>query len=649
MGIGTSAQRIRRFALAVAVALVLSGMHALPAGSATDRPSTAEILERLGGEACPDGSAFTCVTLTMPLDHFDPTDTRTIDVVFAVLPAGGVRRGMFAVASGGPGISGIMGADPFTSSFDRRIPEHFDVVFFDQRGVGRSGKVDCPEAFAIWNQADGRARTPEQEATVNAAARTFARDCVQETGPEARSLLPYLGTDQAVEDLEAFRRLLGDGRFWLYGESYGTQYAQTYAAIHGDHLAGLVLDGTVDLTLSGTRYFADQTAAFGKTLLAGLQACNADPACARELGGDAVAAYDALIGRLDGGDIEFSFPRPEGGSARRRLSLAQVEVTAISSTYNEAGRMLFTRVLAAWASRQDPVPLARLVYATLGFDPQDLDVITTPDFSEAAYYAVDCRDYSYPGGRPEQKAENYLRAGDEVEANVPRLASAFSYELPCAWWPAAVAHRDRPDPLVAEGIPTLVLNATADPATPYQHALDVYRRLDDGYLITKTGGPHLIFGRDDPCVDGPVTDFLVEGRVPPQRETICEGVVALDHVPLAPARAAGFEDKLDAMTSVETELNLLPEFASWDRSEPVKVACPAGGTLRFAPDEGDEAYAFNRCTFTRGFTVTGAGSYHPEDDAFTLNATTSGRWDCKLRYRRTGDKASVSGPCREQL
>ena len=62
-----------------------------------------------------------------------------------------------------------------------------------------------------------------------------------------RTLLPYLGTQHAVEELEPFRQLTGDEKFWLYGESYGSQDAQTYAAMHEDHLAGLSLDGTVDL------------------------------------------------------------------------------------------------------------------------------------------------------------------------------------------------------------------------------------------------------------------------------------------------------------------------------------------------------------------------------------------------------------------
>ena len=80
--------------------------------------------------------------------------------------------------------------------------------------------------------------------------------------------------------MKLFRQIIGDEKFWLYGESYGTQYAQTYAAAHGDHLAGLILDGTVDLTFNGIEYYSQQAQAFNDTLVATLSACNDDPACA---------------------------------------------------------------------------------------------------------------------------------------------------------------------------------------------------------------------------------------------------------------------------------------------------------------------------------------------------------------------------------
>jgi hypothetical protein len=57
-------------------------------------PAAAQTIDALGGLPCPD-SDFTCITLSVPLDHTNPDDPRTIDVVFAILPATGERRGMF--------------------------------------------------------------------------------------------------------------------------------------------------------------------------------------------------------------------------------------------------------------------------------------------------------------------------------------------------------------------------------------------------------------------------------------------------------------------------------------------------------------------------------------------------------------------------
>jgi pimeloyl-ACP methyl ester carboxylesterase len=198
--------RIIRLALCAVV--LLSSFAATPAPSALgsislSRLSTEEILQQLGGRPCPDGSAFTCVTISMPLDHFNPADTRTIPVTFAVLPATGARKGMFVTVTGGPGTSGIAVADSYTSAFAPDIPGLFDIVFFDQRGVALSGGLTCPDAAATYYQADGRAVTPAQEAAVKNAARTFSQACVTKMGnPE---ILPYLGTHQAVEDLERFR------------------------------------------------------------------------------------------------------------------------------------------------------------------------------------------------------------------------------------------------------------------------------------------------------------------------------------------------------------------------------------------------------------------------------------------------------------
>jgi pimeloyl-ACP methyl ester carboxylesterase len=593
------------------------------------REETAAILERMGGYPCPD-SDFTCVKLSVPLDHFDAS-AETIEMVFAVLPATGERKGMFVTVTGGPGTSGLAVADSYTSAFDPSIPEHFDIVFFDQRGVAESGGLQCAEAATAFYLSDWRAYTPEQEAAMIATAQTFVEGCVQEMGlPPER--LPYYSTSQAVEDLEVFRQTMGDEKFWLYGESYGTQYAQTYAAAHPDHLAGLILDGTVDLTLSGPEFMAEQAQAFNDVLVTTLEACNADEACAADLGGDALAFYDDLAAELAASPAPFTFPLPSGESGQRSFTLASFETVVAEELYTEGSRLMLLRALAA-AAHGDLVPLARLLYVDLGLDPKTLEVIPDPTWSDAIYYAVECGDYPYYGGTP-ARAEAYIRDGDAIDTSVPYLSSIFYGDLPCVFWPDGEVGLERPEPLVAEGVPTLVLGATADPATPVANGEQVYTHLADGYLITTQGGAHVIFGRGDPCPDEIVTAFLVEDKLPEQPETVCEGVIFDPYVPLPPPDASAFADPLEAMISADDEIYYLPEYYYWDYETTTPVGCPYGGTLTFeATDEG-EAFTLSECAFSAGFAMTGSGTYDYDPGLFTLEVGVTGLADGRLTYVR---------------
>ncbi|MEW6239263.1 MAG: alpha/beta fold hydrolase [Chloroflexota bacterium] len=605
-----------------------------PPVTPTEAPvlDTAARLEQLGGAPCPD-SDFTCITLTVPLDHFHP-DGRTIDVVFGVLPASGERKGIFVTATGGPGTAGLQSADSYTAAFDPSIPEHFDIVFFDQRGVGQSGGLQCADAAAAFYRADWSASTPDEEAALVDTARTFAEDCVAEMGNP--DILPYLGTAQAVEDLEFFRRTMGDEKIWLYGESYGTQYAQTYAAAHPDRLAALILDGTVDLTLSGTEFYAQQAQAFNDVLVMTLEACNDDPACVEDMGGDALAVYDELAARLKESPLPFDFPLPSGGVISRTFSLSDLETAASGFLYSENARMIFLRALAAYARDEDLIPLARVFYSSLLLDPESLEAIPDPSYSDAVYYAVECQDYGYFSGTPEERAEAYLRAGDATDASLPRFASIFYGDMPCPFWPNATDDTSRPAPLTLEGVPALVLGGTADPATPNSNGVDVFSRLDDGYLVTETGGPHIIFGWGVSCVDELVTAFLVDDAMP-ERETTCEGVVAAEFAPLAPRDAADFESPLEALASVDDELYYMPEYYYWDVETPTSIGCPFGGTFVFEPSDSGEIYRLTNCAFSEGFVMTGDGSYNYDEELFTLNVVVGGLADGLLVYTRDAD------------
>lgn len=608
--------------------------------SVTEVPVTSEPavgLERLGGVPCPE-SDFTCITLSVPWNHFDSNDSRTMDVVFAILPATGERKGIFVTATGGPGSAGLASADDYTGAFDPSIPEHFDIVFFDQRGVGQSGGLQCADAAAAFYRAEWSAVTPEGESAMVDAARKFSTDCVAEMGnPE---ILPYLGTEQAVEDLESFRQALGDEKLWLYGESYGTQYAQTYAAAHPEHVAGLILDGTVDLTLSSEEYYVGQTNAFSDVLLLTLQACNEDEFCAESMrGGDAVAAYNKLADKLKQSPQPFNFPLPAGGTEQRAFNFSDLENAATTYMYSESSRMLFLRALAAYSRNADLVPLARTLYDSLSLDPATQQAIPDPSYSDAVYYSVECQDYGFFSGTSEQRAEAWLRAGDEIDSSVPYFSTIFYGDLPCVFWPNARADNTRPAPFTAEGIPTLVLGAIADPATPVSNGQNVFSRLADGYLVTQDGGPHVIYGRGESCIDDLVTNFLVNAETPPSRETTCEGVVSNEFVPLAPLNAVEFTGLLDAFVSVDNEIYYLPEYYYWDLETPTSVGCPFGGTLSFEATNSGDSFQLDACSFTKGFSLTGSGSNNYDEGTFTLTVNVSGLKDGSLAYTRDGEGA----------
>jgi pimeloyl-ACP methyl ester carboxylesterase len=601
------------------------------------RPATDQILEDLDGELCPD-SVFTCVTLDMPLDHFDPSNEDTIPVTFAVMAADGDRSGVFVTATGGPGTSGISSADFYTDALDPAIPESHDIVFFDQRGVAMSGGLTCPAAAAAYYRVDGTNALGFDQEALTTASETFARDCVVEMGdPE---MLPYLGTDQVAADLDLFREILGYDQIVLYGESYGTQVAQTYAATYGENLSRMVLDGTVDLTLEGLAFFEQQAVAFGQTLQSTLDYCTGDEFCTEDVGMPPDEAYDLLLSLVVEEPLTAQFPLPGGGFVERSFGQGDLEVVASGQMYSEDDRMMLLRAIAAYSGRGDLVPLLRLLYLNLGVDPESEEVLEDPTYSDAVYYAVECLDYSYPGSSPEETAQAFFDAGSGLDPS--RLGIIFFGDLPCAFWPGASKGEPRPEPLKALGIPTVVIGSTADPATPYQQGVDVSGRLDEGHHISQQGGPHVVFGRGNECPDDAVTAFILDGTSPDIDQ--CEGDVVGYYIPLLPVSVADFDSAETMFDSIEFDLFYLPEYYWWDTVTETPVGCNQGGIVTFFADEGQDGYRFDECVFMEGVTLSGEGSYNWDEDVFTLDVQV-GSPDCRYTYMRAGEEYTTEDNC----
>ncbi|MDP9482138.1 MAG: alpha/beta hydrolase, partial [Chloroflexota bacterium] len=396
-------------------------------------------------EACPE-SRFECITLAVPRDHTSAGGP-TWDLTFGIQRASGTKLGTFVTVTGGPGYSGLASAESYTDAFDPTIPEHYDVVFFDQRGIGLSHPIQCPSATAVYYADTSDPAEPTEREAVATAARTYVDACMKESKADPADL-PYYATTQATEDLEAFRDYLGADQLMLYGESYGTQFAQTYAAAHPERIKALLLDGPVDLVPDAIAYYTEGARAFDDVLHDTLQACRATAACRADIqGGDPLAAYDALATKLDAAPLSYRFPTAKGTFVERQLTLTDLQNLAYAYTYGPDDRSQFLRDLAA-ATHGDYVPMARAAYDSIVVDPETLEAIPDPTYSDAMYYATECQDYAFylGAGSPEARLNAWLDAGEKLGINKLRLGATFYGDIPCVFWPAQPKADARPKP-----------------------------------------------------------------------------------------------------------------------------------------------------------------------------------------------------------
>jgi pimeloyl-ACP methyl ester carboxylesterase len=637
-----AASMLRRSSTAVAAVVVWMALAAGPGAAAPPASSEPATGDRpwthVATQQCPD-SRFECTTLAVPRDHADP-DGQQWEITFGLQPAAVESKGTFVTITGGPGTSGLALADSYTDFMAQEITDNFDIVFIDQRGVGDSRPIRCDEAASAYYLSAADPDDPTRSDAMAADAERFVDSCIAESGVATEDL-PYYSTVQAVEDLEAIRQYLGEEQLVLYGESYGTQYVQTYAAAHPDRVSMLILDGVVDLTLDVLPYYAEVARAHYDVLEAVLSACSAEQVCAADAGGDALATYDDLAAALDTAPIEYDFPMPDGSAERRTFTANDLELAAAGAVYSLGDRMLLQRAMTA-AADGNLVPLARLAYSAVAVDPETLEVVIDPSWSDAAYYAVECLDYEFlpDAGSPRQRVDAWLEQGEADAVDELRLGSIFYGDLPCLYWPAQRTDVPRPAPITDAPYPTLVLNADTDGATPVANAMRVFGRMQNSSLVLLEGGPHVIFDWGYACVDNLVSDAIASGEPPTIRVTICEGDVADPYVAVAPDDASGYDDALAAATVVAEQLTASSDYVYWDGSEPLAVGCDHGGAVEYVPTDVGANVELTVCELTDGVPVTGTGVLDDVEDTVHLELALP---DGLLTYDDDGSSATVEG------
>ena len=363
--------------------------------------------------------------------------------------------------------------------------------------------------------------TPQEQQDAIQTAKTFVDDCINEIGIDPEEL-KFFDSKQVAEDIESFRQVIGDDKFMLYGDSYGTEIAQIYARAHADHLSGLILDGTIDTTLSRDQLDLSQIDAFNKVLLEVFKACDASPDCSAGMSDGSQAAYDELAQKLADAPIPYTFPLSNGDKAQRLFTYNMLDYTTAYQLYGLEDRWDLMRAVAA-ADEGDMLPLVRLYYDNANIDPGTGSYLGDPSFSDTMFYIVWCGDGAYYRGTSEERTASILEEGEKQSGIATRLDVGFvPFALFCAFLPDSPTEPEQLTPLKAEGVPTIVLNATLDPATPFQGGKAVFEHHDNGYHIYVNGGVHVVYLSGYSCPNRYVDDFLVNGILPEQREIVCD-------------------------------------------------------------------------------------------------------------------------------
>ncbi|PRY59524.1 alpha/beta hydrolase family protein [Knoellia remsis] len=455
--------------------------------------------QQLQWERCSGGQ---CAELEVPLDYAKP-DGETIKVSVLRVPAKkqSKRIGSLVVNPGGPGGSGVDYARSADFIVGSGVRDRYDVVGFDPRGVGRSAPIDCLTDSELDDFLGGDP-TPDDAAEQTefaSGAKEFAAACGSNAGP----LLGHVSTVDAAKDMDILRARLGEDKLDYLGKSYGTYLGATYADLFPELVGRFVLDGVVAPDLTSAEINLGQAKGFETATRAWAQYCIDEGDC--PLGSSVDEVMQGIRDFLERVDEQ---PLTKTGDAAVPELTEGWASTGIAAAMYDQG-MWATLVEAMRAAlKGDGSELMGLAntYADRnpggGYNGNIMEVI----------YAVNCLDKPESSSVPEHAA-----AAEASTKEAPTWGPFLMWSsLTCGSWPVKTERSSEPPKKVtAEGAPPIVVvGTTRDPATPYEWSVRLADQLAKSSLITYDGDGHTAYMRSNSCVDKPIDEFYLTGKVP---------------------------------------------------------------------------------------------------------------------------------------
>lgn len=454
---------MRRFAVTAFAFVVLAA-----AGSASAAVAPA---------ACPpEVASARCGAVSVQLDPADPA-AGELEIGYELYrhrDRSAPAAGTIVAVEGGPGYASTASRDGYLDLFGPLL-DRYDLLLVDNRGTGSSGAIDCPALQSYQGDYERNARR---------------------CGEQLSSSSDLYGTAFAADDLAAVLDALDIGRVHLYGDSYGTFFAQTFAVRHPDRLETLILDAPYPVEGQDPWYRDAARAVRDAFRLV----CERDLRCAAT-GEDQAALLARMAERLRLQPLRGTAYDADGVKRHVVVDGAALALLANDAGYGEP---VYRELAAALRALEagDTGPILRLVAE----DGYYGDAGPVDEYSEGLYLAVACNDYPQlwdllsPLGPREAQYESSVA---ELRASDPAAFAPFSIDdwlgadwagyRSCITWPAPSRFvPPLPEPRTYPPVPTLLLVGDLDSVTSPEQAHAAAARFPDSTVVDIANGTHVM-------------------------------------------------------------------------------------------------------------------------------------------------------------
>ena len=523
-------------AAACAIAACAATLAGASIAAAAHRASPATV--RVGTQnlrRCGTSPLAYCGSLAVPLDHAVPVGPQ-ISIAYRLYPASaaGAASGTVVPVEGGPGYPST-GSAPFYAEMYGPLLARWNMLTVDNRGTGRSSPISCPE---LQNFSGPTASEVFRHAAGACGASLNSR--WRYPGGASVHASDLFTSAAAARDLAAVIGALGLGRVDLYGDSYGSFFAQVFAARYPHLIRSVTLDSTYPSLGLDPWYRSTE---------ASMQAdfdtvCSRAAACAQAAPGSSWQRISALAQTLRENPVSGAVPGPAGTRGRVTMNV----VGLVDLLNDAAGDPAIYRGLDAAArallSGGDPAPLLRLYAQRLAEDEAYFG-IAPREYSAGLYLAVSCLDYPqlFDMGASAQRRLSEL---GESEAGLP--AGTFSPFTTSEWlsqdqnteaysaclqWPSPTVAEPPvtgPAPLLPASMPVLILGGELDTWTPPVDAPKVLALLGGhARFIELANATHVVGEGDTVCGSSLIQRFVGSPKGIDTLDASCAPLVPVIH------------------------------------------------------------------------------------------------------------------------